>query len=96
MITVCDEAVLDSKLFERNDRVFWHLFLSCKVYEADVAKSDLVLYRMIFQGFNTVTFFVRYQQYVLAFKSLVLLKRHVFSSLPYGSGERQPSGKRFP
>ena len=60
MITVCDEVVLDSKLIERNERVFWHLFLSCKVYEADAAKSDLVLYRMIFQGFNTVAFFVRY------------------------------------
>ena len=27
---------------------------------------------------------------------MVLLKKHVFSSLTYGSGERQPSGKRFP
>lgn len=66
MITVCDEVVIDSKLFERTDRVFWHLFLSCKLYEAerrmaDVRFDELYLYRMIFQGFNTVAFFIRYQ-----------------------------------
>jgi len=47
MVTVCDEIVLDSKLSEKSERVYWHLFLACKLYQAG-SKTDIDLYRIIF------------------------------------------------
>ena len=96
MLTVSTEIVLDSKLFERNERVFWHMFLACKIYQTEREKTDILLYRTIFQGFNTIMYFMRYQEYILAFKSLILMKKLVLARQFVAPYEKQPSGKPFP
>ena len=47
MLTVCDELVLDSKLSEKSERVYWHFFLACRLYQTG-PKTDIDLYRIIF------------------------------------------------
>ena len=76
--------------------MFWHFFLACRLYEAEKGRgNDILVYRTIFQGFNTVVFFLKYQEYVLALKSLECLKTHVMDGLYCAQGERTHSGKRF-
>ena len=96
MITVTSEVVLDSKLSEKRERIFWYMFLSCKLYQVEQDKTDILLYRTLFQGYNTILYFIRYQEYVLALKALLLLKSKVLAEHQINDGETCPSGKRFP
>lgn len=72
MLTVSNDVVMDNKLFDKNERIFWYYFLSCKLYQIERAAckvetvGGLHFYRAIFQGFNTVVYFVKYQEYVMA------------------------------
>ena len=54
LLTVSCDIVLDNKLFDKNEKIFWHLFLACKLYQierqciSDRTESELFFYRAIF------------------------------------------------
>lgn len=99
MLTICGDIVLDSKLSEKNERILWHFFLACKMYSLEVAKSEMkakrldsmrentVLYSTIFQGVNTVLYFIKYSQFMHAAHALDFLQTYLFSSLKSIQGE---------
>ena len=80
IVTVSDGVLLDDRLKLESVRVFYHWFNACMMHQKEQITTTklnaklLPLFKMMFQGFNTVMFMMRSQDYFLAAKSISLLK----------------------
>ena len=89
-VTVCSEVVLDSKLFHNSERVLLNLFFACRLQQREPLSfkynDQIGLYQVILQGYHTVVFLMRQQEYLMAMQALNFLKG-ALESVPHQHGE---------